>query len=75
MWRHAALTSMPLEELHFALMFFRGGSGVERSEVAPLSGLRIGLARVEAKSARGKLSDHGISPRRWKLTDLLLENL
>jgi hypothetical protein len=51
---------MPLEKLHFSLMLFGGGSGVERAEVSPLSGSRIGLARVEAVSAGGKFSDHEV---------------
>jgi hypothetical protein len=36
--------SVPLEELHFTLMLFSGGSGVERAEIAALSGSRIGFA-------------------------------
>jgi hypothetical protein len=30
--------SVPLEELHFTLMLFSGGSGVERAESSALSG-------------------------------------
>jgi hypothetical protein len=54
--------SVPLEELHFALMLFSGGSGVERAEIAAFSGSGIGFARVKAKSAGRKFSDHGVLP-------------
>jgi hypothetical protein len=50
---------MPFEILHGALVPLRGGPRRERAEIAPLAGLRILVAGIEAIFAGWKLADHG----------------
>lgn len=52
--------SMPLEILHFPLMPLRRRAAVEGAEIAPLAGLGIGLAGVEAVFAGFEFADHGV---------------
>src|SRR4051794_11044285 len=52
-------SSMPLEVLHRVLVLERGRARRKRSEIAPLAGFRVLLARIEAVLARRKLADHG----------------
>src|SRR5262249_3853969 len=55
--------SMPLEILHGALVLFGGRTRFERAEIAPSTGLRIDLARIEPVLAGLQLADHGMLPR------------
>ena len=50
--------SVPLEELHGALVALRGRERLEGAEIPPLARARILLARVEAELARLELPDH-----------------
>src|SRR5438309_11849119 len=71
--------SVPLEELHGALVALRGRERLEGAEIPPLARARILLARVEAELARLELPDHAAklliaavarhlaSPRRMRL--------
>src|SRR5439155_4284583 len=54
----ATAASVPLEELHGALVALRGRKRIEGAEVPPLARARVLLARVEAELARVELSDH-----------------
>src|SRR4029077_5247402 len=56
--RLAACLLMPLEVLHFPLMPAGRGAGGKGAEIAPLSGARIFLARVQAILAGPELADH-----------------
>jgi hypothetical protein len=51
---------MPLEVLNVALVFFSGGAGFERAEIATLARLEIHLAGVEPIFTGMEFADHGI---------------
>src|SRR3982751_3733941 len=53
---------MALEVLHLPLMPFGSGARLERSETAPLAGLRIDLAGIQPVFAGAQLADHGRLP-------------
>src|SRR2546428_2566790 len=57
--RLASKISVPLEELHGALVAPGGGERLERAEVLPLAGALVLLARVEPVPAGRELADHG----------------
>src|SRR5436309_9243854 len=50
--------SVPLEELHGALVALRGRECLEGAEIPPLARARVLLALVEAELARFELPDH-----------------
>jgi len=39
---------MTLEVLDLAFVLFGGGAGLERAQIAPAAGFRIGFTRIEA---------------------------
>src|SRR6185437_1732098 len=53
-----SLASVPLEILHFALVLLGRRARLERSEIAALAGVRIGLARIEPVLASFEFADH-----------------
>ena len=55
--------SMPLEELHGALVLRRRRAAGEGAEIAPPAGLRIYFAGIEPVFAGGEFADHG-GPRK-----------
>src|SRR5260370_14016877 len=57
------MASVSFEVLHRTLVLLGRGARLEGTEAAALAGLRIGLARIEAVSARRKIADHGVLPR------------
>jgi hypothetical protein len=61
----AANTLVTLEELHGALVLLRCGATLESPQVAPLTGFRIFLARVEPILAGRQFSNHRVSVGRW----------
>ena len=69
----AAVRASPaaLEELHGALVLLGRRTRPEGAEVAPPSGLRVGLARIEPVLARLELADHGNLRRR--MTFILID--
>ena len=54
---------MPLEILHRTFVSLCGRSALERAQVFPFAGLRIGLARIEAELSRREFSNHRCSSR------------
>jgi hypothetical protein len=60
---YAFVTSVPLEILHFALVFLRGAFGRKGAEIAPFAGARIFLARIQPIFAGGEFADHEELPR------------
>src|SRR4029077_1710687 len=56
------LSAAPLEELHGALVFFRGLAGVEGAEVPPLPGDAVDLARIQPVLPGFQLANHGTQP-------------
>jgi hypothetical protein len=61
-----ALSSVPLEVLHFTLVFLRRTTTLECAEISPFTGVRIFLPRIQPISARFESLDHD---------DLLASNL
>ena len=47
-----------LKILDLALMLLGGGAAIEGSEIAPLAGLLVDLARIEPVFSRLELADH-----------------
>src|SRR5881275_1973401 len=56
--------SVPLEILDGTLVALRRRARLERAEIAPLAGLRVGLARIQTVFAAGQLADHACSGAR-----------
>src|SRR5262245_310411 len=56
--------SGPFEVLHCALVLFGSGAGFECSQIPPLAGLRVLLARIEPVRAVLEFADHAVTSGR-----------